>query len=162
MPQPYPNGDQHVTDVLSEFSEALGIAYQIRDDLDDIAGSIDSNDSEAMRPSVVLAVATERAENENRALMESLWKHKIAYADVRSQVDQIIADHEALIRCKELLDTYKDEAIRCLRALESASLKGLLRRVMGKIFIDLEIKGWCSEYEARNVTGSQTRAHAAG
>ena len=44
-----------------------------------------------------------------------------------------------------------------MRDLENASLKGLLRRVIGKIFNDTEIKGWCKEFEAKNllaVTGT--------
>jgi len=158
----YVGADQGTTDVLGKFSEALGIAYQIRDDLDDITGSIDSNDSEAMRPSVILAVAAERAKKDDRALMESLWRHKIAYSEVRSQADQIIGQTESLERCSELLEAYKDQAIKCLRELENPSLKGLLRRVMGKIFNDLEIKGWCSEYEARNAPSGQARTQAVG
>ena len=53
-------------------------------------------------------------------------------------------------RARTLLETYKEEAIRCLRDLENPNLKGLLRRVLGKIFNELEIKGWCKEFEAKN------------
>jgi hypothetical protein len=49
-----------------------------------------------------------------------------------------------------LLETYKETAVRSLAELENATLKGLLRRVLGKIFNDLEIKGWCREYEVKN------------
>jgi geranylgeranyl diphosphate synthase, type II len=34
--------------------------------------------------------------------------------------------------------------------LENPNLKGLLRRVLGKIFNDVEIKGWCKEQEQLN------------
>ena len=54
-------------------------------------------------------------------------------------------------RARTLLETYKEEGIRSLRDLENASLKGLLRRVIGKIFNDTEIKGWCKEFEQKNV-----------
>jgi hypothetical protein len=57
-------------------------------------------------------------------------------------------------RCRQLLDAYKEEAIRTLPKLQNASLKGLLRRVIGKIFT-VEIKGWCSEFETRNATGRE-------
>jgi len=33
-------------------------------------------------------------------------------------------------------------------------LKGLLRRVISKIF-SIEVKGWCSEFEARNVANQE-------
>jgi len=64
-------------------------------------------------------------------------------------------------RCHGLLDSYKEEAIRSLADLENASLKGLLRRVVSKIFT-LEIKGWCSEFEARNAAGREAGAQVAG
>ena len=53
-------------------------------------------------------------------------------------------------RARTLLETYKEETVRCLRDLENPNLKGLLRRVVGKIFNDTEIKGWCKEFEDKN------------
>jgi hypothetical protein len=65
-------------------------------------------------------------------------------------IRKALADSGALERCADLLERYKEEAIRSLAELENASLKGLLRRVLGKIFNDTEIKGWCKEFEAAN------------
>ena len=45
---------------------------------------------------------------------------------------------------------YKEAAVRALVELDNENLKGLLRRVLGKIFNELEIKGWCREYEVKN------------
>ena len=53
-------------------------------------------------------------------------------------------------KCLLMLETYKEQAIRALQNVENSNLKGLLRRVLGKIFNDLEIKGWCREYEVKN------------
>ena len=64
-------------------------------------------------------------------------------------------------RCRRLLDSYKEEAIRSLAVLEEPTLKGLLRRIVGKIFNDIELKGWCSEFEARNAAGRAAGADAA-
>ena len=41
---------------------------------------------------------------------------------------------------------------------ENATLKGLLRRVVGKIFPRQLIEGYCSEFEARNAAGGEARA----
>jgi hypothetical protein len=60
-----------------------------------------------------------------------------------------------------LLEAYKEQAIRTLPELRNASLKGLLRRVMGKIFT-LQVEGWCSEFETRNAAGRETRPESAG
>ena len=49
-----------------------------------------------------------------------------------------------------LLETYKEEAIRSLHDLQNHNLKGLLRRTLGRIFNDVEIKGWCKEHEQLN------------
>ena len=63
--------------------------------------------------------------------------------------------------------TYKELGIRSLTDLENANLKGLLRRVIGKIFNDTIVKGWCSEVQeiselekvrAQNGNGAQVIA----
>ena len=64
-------------------------------------------------------------------------------------------------RARALLEAYKEQAIRTLPALQNASLKGLLRRVVGKVF-RVEIKGWCSEFETRDAAGRQVGAQRAG
>ena len=64
-------------------------------------------------------------------------------------------------RCRELLESYKEAAVRSLPALTNPSLKGLLRRVVGKIF-NLEIKGWCSEFETRNAASRAAVTETAG
>jgi hypothetical protein len=66
------------------------------------------------------------------------------------QIEAIYLELKIEERARALLETYKEEAIRSLRDVENANLKGLLRRVIGKIFNDTEIKGWCKEFEAEN------------
>jgi geranylgeranyl pyrophosphate synthase len=147
----YASHEQHeeVADVLKAYSEALGIAYQIRDDLSDLGARGETNDIQGMRPSLLLAVAFERAQAEKKALLESLWRRRQSGINAE-QVEAIYIELKADERARTLLETYKEEAIRSLRDVESANLKGLLRRVIGKIFNDTEIKGWCKEFEAKN------------
>ena len=82
--------------------------------------------------------------------MDALWSHEdlegIAIHKIRTLAHELEADEKCLL----LMETYKDAAVRSLADLENANLKGLLRRVMGKIFNDLEIKGWCREFEVKN------------
>jgi len=59
------------------------------------------------------------------------------------------------------LERGHDEPGVTLADLENPSLKGLLRRVVSKIF-GVEIKGWCSEFETRDAAGRQVGAHRAG
>src|SRR3989442_3774344 len=138
--------DDELMHVLGKYSDALGIAYQIRDDLEDLA-AVDA------RPSLPLAIAYERAKGEGKAMLERAWKREQAASPV------LLAEL-AEARCRELLESYKEEAVRALPELENASLKGLLRRVVGKIF-QVEIKGWCSEFETRNAANRPAVAEAA-
>jgi geranylgeranyl pyrophosphate synthase len=155
----YANDDyEEVAPVLEKFSEALGIAYQIRDDLADLGQSEDSSDITGLRPSLLLATAHERAECEHRKLTTALWA-RTSTASV-AEVEQLYRDMKADERCTDLLERYKEEAIQSLRELENASLKGLLRRVLGKIFNDTEIKGWCKEFEAKNLLNVASNATA--
>jgi geranylgeranyl pyrophosphate synthase len=139
-----------IDSALRSYSQALGIAYQIRDDLSDLGGPTEPNDIEGLRPSLVLAVAYERAQGARKALLESVWRRAPESGAGSGQVEAVCLELKAGERARSLLDTYKEEAIRSLRDLDNANLKGLLRRVIGRIFNDAEIKGWCKEFEARN------------
>jgi geranylgeranyl diphosphate synthase, type II len=140
---------EEVAEALDAYSEALGIAYQIRDDLSDLGVSGETNDIAGLRPSLLLATAYERAEGAQKAVLAERWQRLATSepAAIEALYLELKADH----RCRDLLERYKEEAIRSLRDLESASLKGLLRRVLGKIFNDTEIKGWCKEFEQKNL-----------
>jgi len=147
----YGGADPSLHATLTRYSDALGIAYQIRDDLEDL---------DLDRPSLPMAVAFERAKGDDRKLIESAWRRELPDEQSRERVRELIASAGAAERCRTLLESYKEHAIRSLPELRNASLKGLLRRVLGKIF-SLEIKGWCSEFEARNAASGETRAQAA-
>ncbi len=148
-----------VHDTLRRYSEALGIAYQIRDDIDDLAAEGDApDDLQALRPSLPLAVARERAKGADADVLTRAWMRTPEPGDaarLRALVDDaVVAD-----RCRSMLELYKEQAIRTLPELQHASLKGLLRRVVGRIF-RAEIEGWCREFETRNAAGGETRTAA--
>ena len=147
----YAGIEQHeeVSDVLRLFSEALGIAYQIRDDLSDLGQHGQTNDIAGLRPSLLLAVAHERAsERAAKEVTDALWHRRLPEGLDAQAIEVLYTNLKADERCRTLLETYKEEAIRSLRDLENPNLKGLLRRVIGKIFNDIEIKGWCKEHQA--------------
>jgi geranylgeranyl diphosphate synthase type II len=141
---------EEVEEVLKVYSAALGIAYQIRDDLSDLGASGETNDIAALRPSLLLAVAYEKAKDARKELLASVWRRQLPPGVVPATIESLYTELGAEARARTLLETYKEEAIRCLRDLENPNLKGLLRRVLGKIFNDVEIKGWCKEQEIKN------------
>ena len=135
---------------LSRYSDALGIAYQVRDDIDDLGGTEAPDDVSSLRPSLPLALAHERARGDAKERLAAAWGRAagVRAADVR----ELLAEMDAAERCRGLLEAYKEEAVRALAGLPNAGLKGLLRRVIGKVFT-VEIQGWCGEFEARNAAG---------
>ncbi|MFM1768305.1 MAG: hypothetical protein RJA22_834 [Verrucomicrobiota bacterium] len=139
-----------VGDVLKTYSEAMGIAYQIRDDLNDLGASGETNDIAGLRPSLLLAVAHEKAQDSAKAQLAAIWRRQWPVGTTPADIERLYLDLKADERARTLLETYKEESIRCLRDLENPNLKGLLRRVVGKIFNDVEIKGWCKEQEEKN------------
>jgi geranylgeranyl pyrophosphate synthase len=144
---------EEVAEVLKTYSEALGIAYQIRDDLSDLGAGGETNDLAGLRPSLLLAVAHEKAKDAQKEMLASVWRRQLPSGGSLEEIEALYIELKADERARTLLETYKEEAIRSLRDLDNASLKGLLRRVIGKIFNDTEIKGWCKEFEQKNAAG---------
>jgi geranylgeranyl diphosphate synthase type II len=154
----YAGAPDEVHATLERYSDALGVAYQIRDDLADLDGDEAPDDVQALRPSLPLAVACERASGAARTCLQRIWQRTASAG--AGEVRRLVRDAGADDRCRTLLEMYKEQAIQALPDLQNASLKGLLRRVIGKIF-RVEIQGWCSEFEARNAAGGAVGAAAA-
>jgi geranylgeranyl pyrophosphate synthase len=144
---------------LREYSDALGIAYQIRDDIEDLA------EAPAMpigaAPSLLLALAFDKAKASGRERVMTAWRNARSGAEGHAAFRALLAELGVEDRARALLEAYKEQAIRTLPSLQHASLKGLLRRVVGKVF-RVEIKGWCSEFETRDAADREARAQAAG
>jgi geranylgeranyl diphosphate synthase, type II len=147
-------------DVLHAYSENLGIAYQIRDDLDDLGEDSAAGNEWNMRPSIVLSLLREKGKGEVKDQMEALWNGVAATKPDNATIRQWALDSGAHEKAMTLLESYKEAAIRSLQEVELPNLKGLLRRVIGKIFNELEIKGWCREFEQKNLN-PELRAEAA-
>src|SRR5712691_6236011 len=120
--------DVHQT--LSRYSDALGVAYQIRDDVDDLVTGHAPDDIHAMRPTLPLAIAYERASGSAKDALLRAWRSTQADSSDPGIADtaRLIAELGAAERCRTLVEMYKEQAIHTLPELQNASLKGLLRR----------------------------------
>jgi geranylgeranyl pyrophosphate synthase len=146
--------DERVGGVLKAYSDALGIAYQIRDDIDDLRDPEGIERSALERPSILVALAYENAAPKDRRLIKRQWAHSATDAD-RTRARELVACAEVEAAAWRLMEAYKSQAIGSLIALKNPGLKGLLRRVIGKIFHDFEIMGCCNDHQARHVPGRQ-------
>jgi len=128
-----------VWDVLHGYSESLGIAYQICDDLKDLDGQIGSGaegPSSAIRPSILLAIAHGRAEGEDKRLLEAVWRRTRGAAphEWRGLLARLKVEEEA----RRLWASYEEDAVCCLEPLANVRLKDLLRRILIQIFREVE------------------------
>ncbi|MCU0704528.1 MAG: polyprenyl synthetase family protein [Fimbriiglobus sp.] len=154
----FAGADAELHQTLTAYSEALGIAYQIHDDIDDLT-NCDGDDITAARPAFPLAEAYSRAKGKDRELLEGVWRRAAGFSAVEAK--EVVDRLGATERSRQMMESYKEQAVRTLEAVDSPSLKGLLRRVVSKIF-GVEVKGWCSEFEARNAPSGSTVAETAG
>ena len=138
---------ESVSEVLAQYSENLGSAYQIRDDLADLGAEGETNDLAGQRPTVLLAVAYGKAKAEQKEQLDQVWHRQLPEGLTFEDIEQMYLDLKAVKRAEDLLTTYKEQSIRSLTDMENDNLKGLLRRVIGKIFNDTVVKGWCSEVQ---------------
>lgn len=129
----YGGAGPDVWQVLAAFSQAMGVAYQIRDDIEDFSGNGDS-DIKNMRPSLLLAIAHERSSGPDRALLEEIWRRRATPEQMNGQLRQVVARLGVEQAAAAMLDDYRRQAVDCLRPLETANLKSLLRKVLGRIF----------------------------
>ena len=89
--------------------------------------------------------------------------------DIDAAIEQcgifiVLVDHDVFKSVP--LDERTGKAVYDTRGIwrdqpERLTAKGLLRRVVSKIF-GVEVKGWCSEFEARNAAGGAAVAEAVG
>jgi geranylgeranyl diphosphate synthase type II len=135
---------EDVIKVLDEYSDALGVAYQIRDDIDDFSVSEDGG-VESLRPSLLLALAYHQAKGDDKILLESVWDSSVdlksAAVDIHDVIERLGIDGKAFF----MMESYKGWALSSLAELKSAGLKGLLRRVVYKIFNDTNVMGCCND-----------------
>jgi len=120
------NADKKLHKILHDYSRALGIAYQLRDDLEDF----ETDSSLALRPSAVLATLCEQIRD------ESFIRSLLGCEDVKVFLNQPDNKHyldEALSKVKQMAEEYHREALEVLHDIQNVELKRLLFRVTQRI-----------------------------
>jgi len=148
------HGDE-LDEVLKRYSESLGIAYQIHDDINDFHSENKRDALNTMRPSLLLALAYELAEGSEKRLLESVWNRSVKFDSAVKDIENILVTLKIEQLVWNLMELYKSRAISSLALLNNSNLKGLLRRVVGKIFNDFEIMGCCNDYKVGHADRSQ-------
>jgi geranylgeranyl pyrophosphate synthase len=116
---------------LSAFSQAVGTAYQIQDDIEDfrsVRGR--AADLLAMRPTLFLAVACTSEHPAVRRALGAVWEGDAAG---RERLIDAIGEAGLHTRVELLYAHYKHETERVLSGIPHTGLKRLLRRIMAKM-----------------------------
>lgn len=120
------NQEETYSDVLKKYSHALGIAYQLQDDLDDFA----TDAPLALRPSAVLATLCEMVDSDK--LIDSLKDCNDIQLVVRTP-EYAPALQNSLEKVKQLSMDYTRQAFDALSEIHNVELKRLLFRVTRQI-----------------------------
>jgi geranylgeranyl diphosphate synthase, type II len=128
--------------MLADYANALGIAYQIRDDVEDAAR--DAGES----PSAVLALAWERAQGADRDLLAQAWR-----GEKVPNLDALLAGYDAAGQARALVQQWKHAALKATDQSSSPEVRAVLRRVIIRVFDKPELEGWCRDVAAGHATG---------
>ncbi len=138
---------------LLQYSEAMGVAYQIRDDLEDYLVPGEDRRRLLERPSIIMALAAEQAHGQSRHLLLRAWQEPDVRESEFNRIMDIFQDLEIDKNARTLMGQIKTRAIDTLTQLQNPALKGLLRRVISKIFGDFDLMGCCNDSQTRHDSG---------
>ena len=145
----YAGAAQPVLSALAEYSRNLGIAYQVHDDLADLAAGRLDGDLRQDRPSLLAALAKERANAAQKRQLRAAWRGGERGAPGGGPgLLRLIRRLEAPPAAQALREEYLARASAALDDLQNSALKGLLRRVMYRIFHDEPALECCREHRA--------------
>ena len=124
--------NEDICRILKKFSQSLGIAYQIRDDIEDFYEKGMDNDVKAMRPSLLVALAMENKNNPIRLEFNLMWQPEFR-AEIEETIRETVRELQLEEKAWQLFDHYKSEAVESLRPLRNHHLKSLLYRIVYKV-----------------------------
>ncbi len=118
--------------ILKKFSKYLGIAYQIKDDIEDFTDS-NGNDLDASRPSLLRALANENNGKDN--ILETVKNLKL--------------DQQALV----MIENFQNKALETISPLTLQPLKSLLFKIVYKV---LGLHGAHGRQPKNNISGNNS------
>jgi len=113
--------------VLEQFSRAIGIAYQLKDDLEDYSG--EKGDIEVRKFSIILSLLAGHLTSAEKQLLQSARSTE-DFSVIYGLIDAYNIPQQA----REILLGYISEAETCLAELTNLGLKLALHEILGKIF----------------------------
>jgi geranylgeranyl pyrophosphate synthase len=121
--------DEKNRELLDQFSYLVGLAYQLKDDLEDF--TVKNGTVSFENPSILLAMLAEKVTEPDRLIMQEALHHGRA-GEIQTLIDTYLI--RELIT--SLLREYLEKIDTCLGGLENIRLKLVLHEIVGKTFRD--------------------------
>jgi len=121
--------DESIHAVLHGFCEALGVAYQVRDDIDDFAEDAARSPDARWTPSLVFAAACRNASPPRRRELSEIWLGNGSPRRLR----ELANSTGALRTACAVMESHRARAVEALQPLENVEIKTLLQRCIGRI-----------------------------
>lgn len=124
------DADEEVQQIISEYSKALGIAYQIKDDLDDFRLDSIASGFNTVQPSLVSTLLNKKHPEKMQEWFDRNQKGDTSIATDFLQWEET---KEAMKEAEEMLEIYKRNTLKALKTLKNPTLKILLTRLLNRI-----------------------------
>jgi geranylgeranyl pyrophosphate synthase len=119
--------DENSLSLLEKFSHKIGIAYQIKDDIEDFKNP--EGEFEIHKPSVLVSLLVENINSQDRILFDSAQQNK----DFKF-IQQLVEKYRIEQAAEELLSQYIADSRACLDSFQNTGLKMALHEILGYIF----------------------------
>ncbi len=132
-------GHDDIHPVLTAYTDALGVAYQIKDDLSEIKSPLSE-------PSILLAFAYTRADQTQKKHLDQVCSDRPSAPELLDKIEELMNNLEIRTAAIELMEKYKGLAVDALQDIADPQLKSLLRLLIFKIFDEKETMECCDEH----------------
>jgi len=121
------NADRDSIELLDRFSIAIGIAYQIKDDLEDFEGH--SGDLSKQRFSIIFSILQPTLSLEDKTIFEIALQ-----CEDQKTIVELVIKYSIKATVIKLLSTYLEDARQAISPLSNIGLKLALYEITGKMF----------------------------
>ncbi len=126
------NSNNEILNTLTKYSNALGIAYQIKDDLEDFKIENNIKDINVLSPSLVTAILSENMKDKVKLLINNI---ESGDTNASEKLYELAKHEKAIEKTHNMLEKYQKEALDTLSEICNSSLKILLFRIVKKITV---------------------------
>jgi geranylgeranyl pyrophosphate synthase len=118
---------------LADFSRALGIAYQIGDDQQDVEQDAAGDRACGLQPSMMLALLCDRCTAAERREIQDALREAPRAGRTQSLTRALFDRYSVAAAAEALREDYRDRALQALAPIRVVSLKSLLTRLVKRI-----------------------------